>query len=86
MPLLHGSTTVKAMAAASAASTAFPPRWSIAMAGLHRERLRRGDGVPGKDRLAARRIGELPGETHRQAGVVVIDLRKGGAHTVIGVR
>ena len=31
MPLLHGSTTVRAMAAASAASTAFPPRWSIAM-------------------------------------------------------
>jgi len=31
MPLLHGSTTVSAIAVASAASTAFPPRASIAM-------------------------------------------------------
>ena len=31
MPLLHGSTTVSAIAVASAASTALPPRWSIAM-------------------------------------------------------
>ena len=29
MPLLVGSTTVKQIAAASAASTALPPRWSI---------------------------------------------------------
>ena len=31
MPLLHGSTTVSAIAVASAASTALPPRGSIAM-------------------------------------------------------
>ena len=31
MPLLHGSTTVSVIAVASAASTALPPRASIAM-------------------------------------------------------
>ena len=30
MPLLHGSTTVRVIAVASAASTALPPRASIA--------------------------------------------------------
>ena len=60
MPLLQGSTTVSAIAVASAASTALPPRVQHRDARLRGERLRRGDDVAREDRLPARSVGQAP--------------------------
>ena len=73
MPLETGSSTVSAMAVASAASMALPPLLQHAQPGLRGERLRGRDDVAREYGLAVGGVGKLPVEGgHAENPLVVL--------------